>query len=534
MNGRETRDLTTDKELIEKVRRGVDAVGDVVSSTMGPRGRTVILERTYLQPEVTKDGVTAAREIFLEDSVENSAAQLVKSASIETNDATGDGSSTVTLLTQMIYRKASAAVLSGANPVAISNGIRASVAKAVGHLRGLSKPVAGADLERVAIVSANDAGIGATVYEAVKEDPSKVVTVETSDTLETTVSRDEGARIPNGFLSPYFVTNPEDFSCEMSDPLIMFHDGKIVAQAQVVPALTLAAKSGRGLLVVAEAVEDQALGNLVHNRIKSEGALRVCAVKFAAFGNHKAEVLSDLAVICGGKVFGPSGADVTKPDVSDFGTCRKLTVTQDRTTFVGGAGSQEAIDGRLKELRAQIDAAEAKYDEGRLKERYARVHGGITVIRVGGATETEVNEKKQRVEDAIQATQAAAEEGVLPGGGTALAYVAELMSKDSGENDVVRTALCAPLIKILQNAGWDEERIEEAELRARREFGKGVNVVAGQDADMVEDGVLDPTKVTVTALQNAGSIAAALIGSSFAVTFRKKGTPKDAADYLNQ
>ena len=515
------------------ILRGVNQLADAVKITLGPKGRNVVLDKKFGSPTITKDGVTVAKEIELKDSLENMGAQMVREVATKTNDIAGDGTTTATVLAQAIFRDGVKNVTAGANPMLLQRGIQLGVEAAVAELERMSKKVKGKDeLANVAAVSANnDREIGELISEAMdKVGKDGVVTVEESRTLQTELDLVEGMQFDRGYLSPYFVTNPDRMEAVLEEPLILIHEKKIAAMRDLLPLLEQVAQQGRQLLIIAEDVEGDALATLVVNRLR--GTIKVCAVKAPAFGDRRKAILEDIATLTGGRVITEDlGIKLESVTTEDLGRAKRIIVDKENTTIVEGAGSRKAIEGRVATIRRQIEETTSDYDREKLQERLAKLAGGVAVIRVGAATETEMREKKMRVEDAVNATRAAAQGGIVPGGGVALVRAAKALDKVDAEGDVktgvrlLRRAMEEPLRRIAENAGVDGAvvigKVEDSK------GSKGFNAATGEFEDLVAAGIIDPTKVVRTALQNAASIAGLLLTTDAAVTDAPE--PKKAA-----
>jgi chaperonin GroEL len=513
---------------------GVNVLANAVRVTLGPKGRNVVIGKKYGSPVITKDGVTVAKEIDLEDKYRNMGAQMVKEVATKTNDTAGDGTTTATVLAQAIYREGVKNVTAGANPMALQRGIQMGAEAAVAELERMSKKVKGKEeLANVATVSANnDKQIGQLVSEAMEQvGKDGVVTVEESKTMQTELEIVEGMQFDRGYLSPYFVTNPDRMEAVLDDPLILLHEKKISAMRDLLPVLEQTAGQGRSLLIISEDVDGDALATLIVNKLR--GTIKVCAVKAPAFGDRRKAILEDLAVLTGGRVITEElGIKLENVEVTDLGSAKRVIVDKDTTTIVEGAGDAKAIQGRVATIRRQIEETTSDYDREKLQERLAKLAGGVAVIKVGAATETAMKEIKMRVEDALNATRAAAQEGIVPGGGVALMRAARALDKlDDEDGDVltgiriIRRAMEEPLRRIAENAGIDGAiaagRIEESK------GAKGLNAATGEYEDLVAAGIIDPTKVVRTALQNAASIAALMLTTDAAVTDAPE--PKRAA-----
>jgi chaperonin GroEL len=516
------------EESRQAILRGVNLLADAVKVTLGPKGRNVVIEKKFGSPTITKDGVTVAKEIELKDGLENMGAQMVREVASKTSDVAGDGTTTATVLAQAIYREGVKTVAAGANPMALKRGIEKAVTviagkldkegnREKGELDKLSKPVSGDMIAQVGTISANnDETIGKIIAEAMKKvGKDGVITVEESKTLETQLEVVEGMQFDRGYLSPYFVTDPERMEAALENAYILIHEKKISSMKDLLPLLEQIAKSGKPLLIIAEDVEGEALATLVVNKLR--GTLQVCAVKAPGFGDRRKAMLQDIAILTGGKAITEDlGIKLENVQISDLGQAKKITVDKDNTTVVEGKGKHAEIEGRVKEIRSQIDKTTSDYDREKLQERLAKLVGGVAVIKVGAATETEMKEKKARVEDAMHATRAAVEEGIVPGGGVALARCASSLDKIKAEGDeqiginIVKRAITEPLRMIAENAG-EEGAVVLGKVLDSKEPNFGFNAFSGEYEDLVKAGVLDPTKVVRTALQNAGSIASLML-----------------------
>jgi len=516
----------------QSILRGVNKLADVVKVTLGPKGRNVVLDKKFGSPTSTKDGVTVAKEIELKDPLENMGAQMVREVASKTSDVAGDGTTTATVLAQAIFREGVKTVAAGANPMAIKRGIEMAVRAVCGydeiqkdgskkHVKGelekLSKPVEGAMIAQVGAVSANnDISIGTIIAEAMKKvGKDGVITVEEAKTMETTLEVVEGMQFDRGYLSPYFVTDADRMECILEDPYILIHEKKISSMKDLLPLLEQIAKSGKPLLIVAEEVEGEALATLVVNKLR--GTLHCSAVKAPGFGDRRKAMLEDIATLTGGKAITEDlGIKLENVRLEDLGRAKKITVDKDNTTIVEGYGKSSAIEGRVKQLRTQIEETTSDYDREKLQERLAKLVGGVAQIKVGAATETEMKEKKARVEDAMHATKAAVEEGIVPGGGVAMIRSIPALDKLKAEGDeqiginIVMRALEEPLRLIVQNAG-EEGAVVAEKVRANSNANFGFDAQAETYGDLVEAGVIDPTKVARTALQNAASIASLML-----------------------
>src|SRR5246127_5093063 len=506
------------EEARQRVLHGVNKLADAVKVTLGPKGRNVVIEKKFGSPTVTKDGVTVAKEIELQDALENMGAQMVREVASKTSDVAGDGTTTATVLAQAIYREGIKNVTAGANPMELKRGIDAAVKAAVASLDKLSKPVEGKDIAHVGTISANNDGeIGKIIAEAMdKVGKDGVITVEEAKGLETTLEVVEGMQFDRGYLSPYFITDAERMECILENAKVLLFEKKISNMKDLLPLLEQIAKQGKPLLIVAEEVEGEALATLVVNKLR--GTLQVCAVKAPGFGDRRKAMLEDIAVLTGGRLISEDlGIKLENIQMEDLGKAKKVTIDKDNTTIVEGAGRASAIEGRVKEIRSQVDKTTSDYDREKLQERLAKLVGGVAVIKVGAATETEMKEKKARVEDAMHATRAAVEEGIVPGGGVALvrcqAALDELKFKNDDEEtgaEIVRRALEEPLRQIVANSG-EEGAIVVGKIRDSKDTNFGYNAQSDKFEDLVKAGVIDPTKVTRTALQNAASIAALML-----------------------
>jgi chaperonin GroEL len=501
----------------QAILRGVNQLADVVKVTLGPKGRNVVLDKKFGGPTITKDGVTVAKEIELKDPLENMGAQMVREVASKTSDVAGDGTTTATILAQSIFRQGVKSVAAGANPMAMKRGIERAVQAVVEQIKKYSKPVSGEMIAQVGTISANgDTTIGDRIAESMKKvGKDGVITVEESKTMETTTDMVEGMQFDRGYLSPYFVTDAERMECVLEDPYILIHEKKISSMKDLLPLLEQTARSGKPLLVVSEDVEGEALATLVVNKLR--GTLNACAVKAPGFGDRRKAMLEDIGILTGGKtIMEETGIKLEGVRLDDLGRAKRVTIDKDNTTIVEGAGSHNAIEGRIKQLRAQIEDTTSDYDREKLQERLAKLAGGVALIKVGAATETEMKEKKARVEDALHATRAAVEEGIVPGGGVALfrsAGALEMLKVESEEQigvDIVKRACEEPLRQICQNAGFEGAVVAE-KVRVSDNVNFGFNAETEQYEDLVKSGVIDPTKVTRTALQNAASIASLML-----------------------
>jgi chaperonin GroEL len=522
------KELEFNTEARARLKRGVDKLAEAVRVTLGPRGRNVVLDRKFGAPTVTKDGVTVAKEIELEDAVENMGAQMVKEVATKTSDLAGDGTTTATVLAQAIFREGLKNVTAGANPMAIKRGIEKGVEKVVAELKAMSTETKGKkEIAQVGAISANnDPEIGDLIADAMeKVGKDGVITVEEAKGLETTLETVEGMQFDRGYLSPYFVTDPERMEAVLEDAMILIHDKKIGSMKDLLPVLEKVAQMGRPLLIISEDVEGEALATLVVNKLR--GTLKVCAVKAPGFGDRRKAMLQDIAVLTGGNVISEEvGFKLENTVVGDLGQAKRVVIDKDNTTIVDGAGDHQKIKGRIDEIRVAIDKSTSDYDSEKLQERLAKLAGGVAVINVGAATETEMKEKKARVEDALHATRAAVEEGIVPGGGVALLRAKASMGEfklDNAEEqigvDILLRALEEPIRQIANNAG-QEGSIVVAKVRDSKDDNFGYNAQTDVYEDLVEAGVIDPTKVTRTALQNAASIAGLLLTTECVVVER--------------
>jgi chaperonin GroEL len=512
------------------LKRGVDQLAEAVKVTLGPKGRNVVIDRKFGAPTVTKDGVTVAKEVELPDPIENMGAQMVKEVATKTSDLAGDGTTTATVLAQAIFREGLKNVTAGANPMAIKRGIDKAVERVVEELKKISTPTKGKkEIAQVGTISANnDAEIGNLIADAMeKVGKDGVITVEEAKGLETTLETVDGMQFDRGYLSPYFVTDPERMEAVLEDALVLIHDKKISSMKDLLPILEKVAQQGRPLLIIAEDVEGEALATLVVNKLR--GTLRVCAVKAPGFGDRRKAMLQDIAILTGGQVISEEvGFKLENAVLSDLGRAKRVVVDKDNTTIVDGAGDPEKIKGRIAEIRVAIEKSTSDYDREKLQERLAKLAGGVAVIHVGAATETEMKEKKARVEDALHATRAAVEEGIVPGGGVALLRAQQALRDFKVENEeeqvgvqIVLRAVEEPLRQIAANAGMEGSIVVER-VRAEKNVNFGYNAQTDTYEDLVEAGVIDPTKVTRTALQNAASIASLLLTTECVVVERKE------------
>src|SRR2546427_1882197 len=501
----------------QAILRGVNMLADAVKITLGPKGRNVVLDKKFGSPTITKDGVTVAKEIELKEPLENMGAQMVKEVASKTSDVAGDGTRTEPVLAKAIFREGVKTVAAGATPMAVKRGIERAVAAATEKIKELAKPVKGEMIAQVATVSANnDSTIGNIIAEAMKKvGKDGVITVEEAKAIETTLDVVEGMQFDRGYLSPYFVTDPDRMECVLENALILIHEKKISTMKDLLPLLEQVAKMGRPLLIIAEEVEGEALATLVVNKLR--GTLQAAAVKAPGFGDRRKAMLEDIAILTGGKSLTEDlGIKLENVRIEDLGRAKKVVIDKDNTTLVEGAGKSQAIEGRVKQLRTQIDDTTSDYDREKLQERLAKLVGGVAVIKVGAATETEMKEKKARVEDAMHATRAAVEEGIVPGGGVAFIRAIPALDKLKLEGDeqigvnIVKRALEEPLRMISSNAGH-EGAVVLGKVKEAKDANYGFNAASEEYGDMIKDGILDPAKVTRTALQNAASISALML-----------------------
>ena len=513
--------IVYNEEARHALMRGVNKLADAVKVTLGPKGRNVVIDKKFGSPTITKDGVTVAKEIDVPDPIENLGSRMVREVASKTSDIAGDGTTTATVLAQSIVREGSKNVAAGANPMGLKRGIEKGVERMVTDLKGLSQPVKGDMIAQVGTISANnDATIGKIIAEAMdKVGKDGVITVEEAKTMETSLEVVEGMQFDRGYLSPYFVTDPERMECVLEDPLILIHEKKISAMKDLLPILEKIAQTGKGLLVIAEDLEGEALATLVVNKLR--GTLKVAGVKAPGYGDRRKAMLEDIAILTNGRAITEDlGLKLENLKIEDLGTAKRVVIDKDNTTIIEGAGSKKAIEGRVKQIRAQIEDTTSDYDREKLQERLAKLVGGVAVIKVGAATETEMKEKKARVEDAMHATKAAVEEGIVPGGGVALlraSAILESFAKDSSLDDderlgveIVRKAAEEPTRWIAQNAGL-EGSVVAAKVKESKDTHWGFNAQSEQYEDLVKAGVIDPTKVVRTALTNAASIASLLL-----------------------
>lgn len=532
--------LVFDEAARRALERGVNAVADAVKVTLGPRGRNVVLEKKFGSPTITKDGVTVAKEIELENHLENIGAQLLKEVASKTNDVAGDGTTTATVLAQAIVREGLKNVAAGANPLALKRGIEKAVDAAVEKIKALAIPVEDRKaIEEVATISANDPDVGKLIADAMeKVGKEGIITVEESKSLETELKFVEGYQFDKGYISPYFVTNPEAMEAVLEDAFILIVEKKVSNVRELLPILEQVAQTGKPLLLIAEDVEGEALATLVVNKLR--GTLSVAAVKAPGFGDRRKEMLKDIAAVTGGTVISEElGFKLENATLSMLGRAERVRITKDETTIVGGKGKKEDIEARINGIKKELETTDSEYAKEKLQERLAKLAGGVAVIRVGAATETELKEKKHRFEDALNATRAAVEEGIVPGGGVALlraiGAVEELLGKLDGDEatgaKIVRRALEEPARLIAENAGYEGSVIVQRILSETKNLRLGFNAATGEFVDMVEAGIVDPAKVTRSALQNAASIGALILTTEAVVAEKpekKESTPAPA------
>ncbi len=527
------KEITFDIDAREQLKQGVDALANAVKVTLGPKGRNVIIEKKYGAPQITKDGVTVAKEIELEDSVNNLGAQLVKEVATKTGDAAGDGTTTATVLAQAIINVGLKNVTSGANPMDLKRGIDKAVAEVVKSIRKQSQIVGNEydKIEQVATISANnDSEIGALIAEAMKKvSKDGVITIEEAKGTDTTIEVVEGMQFDRGYISPYFVTNTEKMECEMENPYILIHDKKISSLKELLPILEPAVQSGRPLLIIAEDVDSEALTTLVVNRLRSN--LKICAVKAPGFGDRRKEMLEDIAILTGGMVISEErGLKLESATLEMLGTAEKVTIDKDKTIIVNGAGKKQSIADRINQIKAQIAATTSDYDREKLQERLAKLSGGVAVLYVGAGSEVEMKEKKDRVDDALSATRAAIEEGIVPGGGVSYIRAIEAVAKLKGDNDdektgieIIRRAIEEPLRQIVTNAGKEGAVVVQKVSEGTGDFG--YNARMDRYENLLAAGVVDPAKVTRVALENAASIAGMFLTTECVIVDKKEENP---------
>jgi len=526
--------IVTGENSRQAILRGVNILADAVKITLGPKGRNAVIEKRFGAPIITKDGVTVAKEIELQDPLENMGAQMVREVASKTSDVAGDGTTTATVLAQAIFREGVRTVAAGASPMALKRGIDKAVEVAVGEIKRLSREVKGDMIAQVGTISANtDKQVGSIIAEAMKKvGKDGVITVEESKTMETTLEVVEGMQFDRGYLSPYFVTDPERMECVLEDVHILIHEKKISSMKDLLPLLEQTAKMSKPLLIIAEDIEGEALATLVVNKLR--GTLQCAAVKAPGFGDRRKAMLEDIATLTGGKAITEDlGIKLENVKFEELGSAKKVTIDKDNTTIIAGAGKASEIEGRIKQLRAQIEETTSDYDKEKLQERLAKLVGGVAVIKVGAATETELKEKKARVEDAMHATRAAVEEGIVSGGGTALLRCLPALEKLKLHDDeaigvnIVKRALEEPLRQIAENAGH-EGALVVGRVRESKDENFGFNAETGEFGDLVKAGVIDPAKVTRLALQNAASIVALMLTTEVLIA-EAKGEEKMAA-----
>jgi chaperonin GroEL len=522
--------ITYSENSRQAILRGVNQLADAVKVTLGPKGRNVVIEKKFGGPTITKDGVTVAKEIELRDPLENMGAQLVREVASKTSNIAGDGTTTATILAQTIFREGVKSVAAGSNPMALKRGIESAVEAIVEELKKISSPVEGGDkIAQVGTISSNgDTTIGKTIAEAMqKVGKNGVITVEESKTMSTELSTVDGMQFDRGYLSPYFATDADRMEAVLEDPYILIHEKKISNMKDLLPLLELVARAAKPLLVISEDVEGEALATLVVNKLR--GTLNVCAVKTPGFGDRRKAMLEDIAILTGGKAIAEeTGIRLEKLGLDDLGRAKRVTVDKENTTIIDGGGGQGAIQGRIKQLRTQIEETTSDYDREKLQERLARLAGGVAVIKVGAATEMEMKEKKARVEDALHATRAAVEEGIVPGGGVALLRAASVLDALTFEGDekigvaIVKRACEEPTRQIANNAGQEGAVVTE-NIRSQSDANYGFNAATAQYENLVKAGVIDPTKVTRSALQNASSIASLMLTTEAMVCEPREG-----------
>ena len=522
------------EESRQAILRGVNALADAVKVTLGPKGRNVVIDKKFGSPTITKDGVTVAKEIDLKNALENMGAQMVREVASKTSDTAGDGTTTATVLAQAVYREGLKMVTAGANPMDLKRGIEKAVETVIAELKKHSKPVSGNMIAQVGTISANsDETIGKIIAEAMeKVGKDGVITVEEAKSMETSLDVVEGMQFDRGYLSPYFVTDSDRMEVVLDSPVILIHEKKISSMKDLLPLLEQVARGGRPLVIIAEDVDGEALATLVVNKLR--GTLQVAAVKAPGFGDRRKAMLEDIAILTGGRAITEDlGIKLENIKLEDLGKAKKITIDKDNTTIVEGAGSQAAIEGRVKQLRTQVEDTTSDYDREKLQERLAKIVGGVAVIKVGAATETEMKEKKARVEDAMHATKAAVEEGIVPGGGVALLRASKALEglKLEGDQkvgvDIIRRAVEAPLRNIASNAGV-EGSIVVQKVKESKDANYGYNAATDSYEDLVKAGVIDPVKVTRSALRNAASIASMVLTTDTLVVEKKEEEPAAA------
>ncbi|KQM71589.1 MULTISPECIES: chaperonin GroEL [unclassified Sphingomonas] len=528
-----SKDVKFGRDARERILRGVDILADAVKVTLGPKGRNVVIDKSFGAPRITKDGVTVAKEIELKDKFENMGAQMLREVASKTNDIAGDGTTTATVLAQAIVREGMKSVAAGMNPMDLKRGIDLAVVKVVEDVKARSKPVSGSkEVAQVGIISANgDREVGEKIAEAMeKVGKEGVITVEEAKGLEFELDVVEGMQFDRGYLSPYFITNPEKMTVELQDPYILIHEKKLSNLQAMLPILEAVVQSGRPLLIIAEDIEGEALATLVVNKLR--GGLKVAAVKAPGFGDRRKAMLEDIAILTKGEMISEDlGIKLETVTLGMLGTAKRVTIDKDNTVIVDGAGDHDSIKGRTEAIRQQIENTTSDYDKEKLQERLAKLAGGVAVIKVGGSSEVEVKERKDRVDDALHATRAAVEEGIVPGGGTALLYATKVLDGLTGANedqtrgiDIVRKSLTALVRQIAQNAGHDGA-VVSGKLLDGNDSNIGFNAATDTYENLVEAGVIDPTKVVRTALQNAASVAGLLITTEAAVSEMAEDKP---------
>jgi chaperonin GroEL len=531
------KDVKFGADAREKMLRGIDILADAVQVTLGPKGRNVVIDKSFGAPRTTKDGVTVAKEIELADKFENMGAQMVREVASKTNDIAGDGTTTATVLARAIVREGSKSVAAGMNPMDLKRGIDQAVEAVVADLKKRSKKVKSNDeIGQVGTISANgDKEVGDMIAQAMaKVGNEGVITVEEAKGLVTELDVVEGMQFDRGYISPYFITNPDKMVAELNDAMILIHEKKLSSLQPMLPVLEAVVQSGRPLLIIAEEIDGEALATLVVNKLR--GGLKVCAVKAPGFGDRRKAMLEDIAIVTGGQVISEDiGIKLENVKLDMLGKAKTVKVDKDNTTIIDGAGQKKDIQSRVAQIKAQIEETTSDYDKEKLQERLAKLAGGVAVIRVGGATEVEVKERKDRVDDALNATKAAVEEGIVPGGGTALLYAAKALKDLAGDNEdqtqginIVRRAIQYPIRQIVSNAG-QEASIVVGKLHDQKSSTFGYNAQTGQYVDFIEAGIVDPTKVVRVALQNAASVAGLLITTEAMITDRPK---KDSAPQM--
>jgi chaperonin GroEL len=528
------KDLVFDESARRQLKSGIDALANAVRVTLGPRGRNVAIDKKWGPPTVTHDGVTVAKEIELENAFQNMGAQMLKQAATKTNDVAGDGTTTATILAQTMVNEGLRNVTAGANPMLIKRGIERATDAAVAEIKRLAVPVKGRDdLERIAAISANDAEIGKLFAEAMeKVGKDGVITVEESKTLKLEIEYTEGMLFDRGYISPYFITNPERMVAEIDEPYILITEKKISSVQEMLPVLEQLVQQGRkDLVIIAEDVDGEALGTLVVNKLR--GVLNILAVKAPGFGDRRKEMLRDIAILTGGQVVSEElGKKLENTTVNELGRARRVVANKDETTIVEGHGSDDDIKGRINQIKAQVEETTSDYDREKLQERLAKLSGGVAVVKVGAATEVELKEKKARVEDALQATRAAVEEGVVPGGGVSLLSAARALDELKLEPDmqvgveIFKRALEEPTRQLANNAGLEGSVIvQELKERQKRDVNTGFNVMTEEYGNLIDDGIIDPAKVTRSALENAASVAAIILTTDALVTEKPEKAP---------